>query len=134
MQTIEIRSAKVTFDKEKTKAYRTAFNQPCDCLYCRNYYREVGKNSELVAFLSNFGIDYSHTEEVFSWDVEKKRLSLIHCIGHYGVFGRLEAEDFAFEDFGVKISFQSNAMAPCDREEEYFWICVEGDISCEADP
>lgn len=50
MQTIEIRSAKVTFDKEKTKAYRTAFHQPCD------------------------------------------------------------------------------------REEEYFWICVEGDISCEADP
>lgn len=30
MQTIEIRSAKVTFDKEKTKSYRTAFNQPCD--------------------------------------------------------------------------------------------------------
>lgn len=50
MQTIEIRSAKVTFDKEKTKAYRTAFHQPCD------------------------------------------------------------------------------------REEEYFRICVEGDISCEADP
>ena len=57
LQTFEINSAKIIFDKEKTKANCTDFNKPCDCQYCRNYYKNLKENFELlclqnVAFMS----------------------------------------------------------------------------------
>lgn len=128
LQTVEINSAKITFDKEKTKAYRTAINNPCDCQDCRNYYKHIESNKELIEFLNAFGIDFTCTEEVFSWDLGNDNESLIHHEGYYGVFGRIEGEEFDFEKFGVKIIFQKGASVPCDRTGEYFWICVEGEF------
>ena len=109
LQTIEINSVKIIFDKEKTKEHRTAMNNPCDCLDCRNYCKHVENNSELVEFLSGFGIDYNYTGEVFSWDLGNDKDSLIHHEGYYGVFGKIEGEEFDFEKFGVKIIFQKGA-------------------------
>ena len=128
LQTVEINSVKITFDKEKTKEYRTDFNKPCDCQNCRNYYKHIEENKKLVEFLSEFGIDYNCTEEVFSWDLGNDEDSLIHHEGYYGVFGEIEVEEFDFEMFGVKIAFQKGASVPCDRTGEYFWICIEGDL------
>ncbi|MDD6313168.1 MAG: hypothetical protein PUB08_06910 [Firmicutes bacterium] len=128
LKTIEINSIKLEFDKEKTKEYRTIFNMPCDCQNCRNYYEHVKNNFELVEYLSGFGIDFNCTEEVFSWNWGDDNDSLIHHEGYYGVFGRIEGEEFDFEKFGVKISFQKCASVPCDRTGEYFWICIEGDF------
>ena len=78
--------------------------------------------------MSGFGVDYNCTEEVFSWDLENDKDSLIHHEGYYGVFGKIEGEEFEFEKFGVKITFQKGASVPCDRTGEYFWICIEGDL------
>ena len=127
-QTIEINSVKITFDREKTKEYRTDFNKPCDCQNCRNYYKHLENNKELIEFLLNFGIDYNCTEEVFSWDWENDYSSLIHHEGYYGVFGKIEGDEFDFKKFGVKITFQKGASVPCDRTGEYFWICIENDF------
>ena len=129
-QTIEINSVKITFDKEKTKGHRTEFNKPCCCQDCRNYYKHIENNSELVEFLSGFGIDYNCTEEVFSWDLENNNEPLIHHEGYYGVFGEFEGEEFYFEKFGVKITFAKGACVPCDRHGhgEYFWIYIEADF------
>ena len=44
LQTVEINSVKITFDKEKTKEYRTDFNKHSDCQDCRNYYRHIENN------------------------------------------------------------------------------------------
>ena len=128
VQIVEIHSVNVIFDKDKTKEYRTGFNKPCDCQDCRNYYKHIGNNKELVEFLNGFGIDYDCTEEVFSWEWGNESDSLIHHEGYYGVFGKIEDEDFDFEKFGLKISFQKGATVPHDRTGEYFWICVEGDF------
>ena len=53
---------------------------------------------------------------------------MIHHEGYYGVFGKIEGEEFEFQKFGVKITFQKGASVPCDRTGEYFWICIEGDL------
>ena len=128
LQKIEINSVKIIFDKEKTKEHRTAMNNPCECQDCRNYYKHIERNKELVEFLNNFGIDYYCTEEVFSWDLENDNNALIHHEGYYGVFGKIEGEEFDFEKFGVKITFQKGAFVPGDRTGEFFWICIEGDF------
>ena len=125
LQSVEINSAKIAFDKEKTKEYSTDFNKPCDCQNCRNYYKHIEKNKKLVEFLSGFGVDYNCTEEVFSCDLGNDEESLIHHEGCYGVFGKIEGEEFDFERFGVKITFQKGASVPRDRTGEYFWICIE---------
>lgn len=128
LQTIEINSIQIQFDKDKTKKYGTSFNKPCDCQDCRNYYENIKNNSELIEFLRGFGIDYNCTEEVFSWNLGNNDDSLIHHEGYYGVFGRIEGEEFDYEKFGVKLSFQKRACVPCDRTGEYFWICIENDF------
>lgn len=128
LKTIEINNVKIFFDKDKTKDYRTDFNKPCDCQDCRNYYKHIQNNDELVEFLNSFGIDCNCTEEVFSWDLGDDINSLIHHEGYYGVFGKIEGEEFNFEKYGVKIAFQKGASVPCDRTGEYFWICIEGEF------
>ncbi len=128
LKTIEINSVKITFDIDKTKEYRTDFNKPCDCQDCRNFYKHIESNTELVDFLCEFGIDYNCTEEVFSWDWGNDTKSLIHHEGYYGIFGKLD-NDFSFEKYGVKIIFSKEASVPCDRSGEHFFIKIEGDFS-----
>lgn len=129
LQSTEINQTRIIFDREKTKEYRTEFNKPCDCQNCRNFYKHIENNTELTCFLRGFGIDYRCDEDVFSWDWGDDINSLVHHEGYYGVFGSIEGEDFDFEMYGVKISFQKVASVPNDRTGEFFWICIEGDFS-----
>lgn len=128
LQAIEINSFKIVFDRDKTKEYRTDFNKPCTCQDCRNYYKYIQNNPELVEFLSGLGIDYNCTEEVFSWDLGNDEDSLIYYEGYYGVFGKIESDKFVLDKYGVKITFVKDACVPCDRTGEYFWVCIEGDF------
>lgn len=54
MQSIEINSIKVIFDKEKTQKNITPYNEPCDCQYCKNFYKNMEANAELVEFIPLF--------------------------------------------------------------------------------
>jgi len=126
-QVMEIHGIQITFDAEKTAKHRTEMNKPCDCQDCRNYYKHIEKNPELIAFLSGFGVDYYCAEEVLSWDLGNDNDPLIHHEGYYGVFGKIEGDEFDFEKFGVKITFQKGASVPCDRTGAFFWICISGD-------
>lgn len=123
VQTIEINSVKITFDKEKTKQYRTEWNEPCACQDCRNFYKNMEQNTELVAFLSSFGIEIPYAEDILSFDIEPS----IRSEAYYGVFGCIEAE-FSIRKYGVTVSFQNEASVPCDRTGAYFWIVVESDF------
>lgn len=128
LQSIVINSVQITFDKDKTKEYRTNYNNPCECQNCRNYYKNIENNGALLEFLSDFGIDYKYTEEVFSWDLGNNSDSLIHHEGYYGVFGRIEGDGFSTEKFGTKIIFAKSANIPHDRQGDYFWICIDADF------
>ena len=125
LETKEINSVKIIFDKEKTIEYRA---NSCICQYCRNFYKHIENNTELVAFLNDFGIDYKCDDDVFSWDWGNDKDSLIHHEGYYGVWGRIEGDDFEFEKYGVKMTFQKKASLPYDRPDECFWIRIEGDF------
>ena len=47
LETKEINSVKIIFDKEKTIEYR---DNSCICQYCRNFYKHIENNTELVRF------------------------------------------------------------------------------------
>lgn len=128
MQTIKINGVSIIFDREKTNRHRTEINSPCECDYCRNYYKNMSNNIDLVDFLESFGVDYNYCEEIFSWDLGNDKDSLIHHEGHYCIFGKIEGDEFEFERFGVKIAFSNLVPAPCDGNDEHFWLSVKGDF------
>jgi len=132
-QTMELNAVEISFDRERTKLHRTIYNEPCDCQECRNFYQYIVGNMELVSFLSSFGVDYDHAEEVMSFDVGDDADSQIHHVAYYAVFGRVEKEiKLEYDQFGVDITFEKAATGPydrtainTDREDPYFWIIVE---------
>ena len=128
MQSIEINSIKVIFDKEKTQKNITLYNEPCDCQYCKNYYKYMEVNAELREFLSQFGIDYIRCEEVMSYDLGEDKDSFIHSMAYYDVFGKIEKE-FSKQEEDYSISFQANTNVNVGhKEEEYFWIVIDAVI------
>lgn len=128
MKAVEINGIKFTFDKEKTMNHRTDYNKPCDCQNCRNFYKNLENNTELLKFLADFGVDYNFAEEVLSRQEYRNNEPYIHSEGYYGVEGTFDGDYLSFERFGVKIHFLKDECVPHDREDEYFFIEVEGDF------
>jgi hypothetical protein len=127
-QTKTINSIEISFDKEQTSNYQKESSEPCDCRYCRNYYSNIKKNTELTQFLRNFGLNYNFSEEIFSFDSNEDK-TLIHHKGCYAVFGKINGEDFSFEDYGVEITFEKGASIPSSRKSDFFWINIEADFT-----
>ena len=128
MQTITLENTTIVFDREKSLNYKTENNSPCSCQDCRNYYENIKNNPELISFLSGLGVDYNRPEGVFSYDIGEDADSPIHSTAYYGVFGKIEGDEVNFQKFGVNISFEKGASVPNDREDESFWVAVEGDF------
>ena len=129
LQTIEINSAKITFDKEKTKTYRTEYNKPCDCQDCRNYYKNIENNIGLVNFLADFGVDYSRAEEIMPVDLGNEKESLINYSAYYCVVGSISKEvSIKKEDFSVSFGVSSNINVGHEITDDYFFIVVDIDL------
>ena len=129
LQTIEINSAKITFDKEKTKSYRTEYNKPCDCQDCRNYYKNIENNVGLVNFLADFGVDYSRAEEIMPVDLGNEKESLINYSAYYCVVGSISKEvSIKKEDFSVSFGVSSNINVGHEITDDYFFIVVDIDL------
>ena len=129
LQTIEINSAKITFDKEKTKTYRTEYNKPCDCQDCRNYYKNIENKIGLVNFLADFGVDYSRAEEIMPVDLGNEKESLINYSAYYCVVGSISKEiSVKKEDFSVSFGVSSNINVGHEIADDYFFIVVDIDL------
>ena len=128
VQTITHEITTIVFDREKSINYKTEYNSPCSCQECRNYNENIKTNPELISFLSNFGVDYNRPEEVFSCDIDEDADSPINSTAYYGVFGKIQDDEVHIQKFGVSISFEKGSFVPNDREDECFWIVVEGNF------
>lgn len=128
MQTLTFENTTLVFDREKSINHKTENNSPCSCQDCRNYNENIKNNPELISFLSGLGVDFNRPEEVFSYDIGEDADSLINSTAYYGVFGKIEGDEVHIQKFGVNISFEKGASVPNDREDEFFWVVVEGDF------
>lgn len=129
LQTIEINSVKILFDKEKTREHRTVFNTPCDCQDCRNYYKNLRDKFELIDFLANFGIDYSRAEEIMPFDLGNKKESLIKYCAYYCVVGSISNEiSIKKENYSISFGNSSNINIGHEITDGYFFIVVDIDL------
>lgn len=126
LQTIEINSDKIIFDKDKTRAHLTDFNNSCDCQDCRNYYKNLENNVELIDFLADFGVDYSRAEEIMPIDLGNEKESLINYSAYYCVAGSISNEIFIKkENYSVSFGISSNINVGHEISDEYFFIVID---------
>lgn len=126
LQTIEINNVAINFDREKTLANRTDNNQPCDCQNCRNYYHIIGQNTDLIEFLTGFGLDYQRPEEVIPFEMGDEKDSLIWYNTYYCVVGSIDKE-FQWEQEDYTIFFHADSHVNVGREvtDKFFFIEVD---------
>lgn len=134
LQKIEINNVTIFFDKEKTQKNQTEYNQPCGCQDCKNYYKNIESNIELLGFLGEFGIDYLRAEEIMSFDLDDKIDSLICYRAYYSVVGKLDSEFCTNKDmFSASFETKNNADVKNinvghDISEDYFFIVIDIDL------
>ena len=129
LQTIEINSVKITFDKEKTKSNCTDFNMPCDCQDCRNYYKNIQNNKELLDFLDSFGIDFLRPEEICPYELGNAKDSLIKYNAYYSVIGHINKElSIKKEDYSVSFDISSNVNVGHEITDKFFFIVIDIDL------
>ena len=129
LQKIEINNVTILFNKEKTQNNQTDYNRPCDCQDCRNYYKNIENNNELIEFLTGFGVDYLRAEEIMPIDLGNEKESLINYSAYYCVVGSIsKVISIKKEDFSVSFGFSSNINVGHEISDDYFFIVVDIDL------
>ena len=126
LQEIIINKVRILFDKEKTQSNKTDYNRPCDCQDCRNYYKNIENNNELIEFLTGFGVDYLRAEEIMPYDLGNEIDPLIYYRAYYSVVGSLDSEfSTNKETFSVSFEMQNNVNVGHEISEDYFFIVID---------
>lgn len=125
MKTIHKDEYVFTVDIKKTKDYYKTHSL-CECDYCRNYYTQIkGKFPKLEAFLSDFGIDISKPDHIFSVELDN---SLDYISVEYTVCGKIVAigknEMDIYDHQLLNIKITDGFVSPNEQISNYFTISV----------
>lgn len=104
---------KYTVDVQATAAYADKYNEPCDCIYCRNYEKAfVAAYPEVIKILQKFGITVGRPLEVIDcfWnDTKNKR----QYESYYSIKGELFEDQLIIYDKDAVITlYHSGTDAP----------------------
>ena len=125
-QEMIINKFRILFDKEKTQNNQTDYNRPCDCQDCRNYYKNIENNEELIDFLTGFGINYLRPEEITPYNLGNEKDSLIYYRAYYSVVGVLDSKFCVNkESFSASFETQNNINVGHEISEDYFFIVID---------
>ena len=123
--TIRVDEYAFCVDVEKTREYYKN-HALCDCANCRNFYAQVrGKLPKLDEFLTQFGVDISHPDEI--WSVETDD-GIDYISADYTVCGRVEEMgkyeiDLHDEQF-LSVIVTNGFTSPNEQTGEYFTLSV----------
>lgn len=125
MTTIQKDEHVFSVDIEKTKEYYKTHSL-CDCVYCCNYYAQVKERfPKLDVFLSEFGVDISKPDEIFSVEMDDY-IDYINV--DYTVCGKTETVgkyEFDIQDnLSLSITITDGSVSPNEQTEEHFTISV----------
>lgn len=125
MTTIKKENYTFSVDTEMTREYYETHSL-CDCENCRNYYTQIkDRFPKLGMFLSEFGVDISKPDEIFSFEMEE-------CVDYinvdYTVCGRIEemgeCDIDIYEDLPVKVAVTDGFNSPNEQTGDYFTLSV----------
>ena len=125
MTTIKIDEYTFSVDIEKTREYYKTHSL-CDCASCRNFYAQArGKLPKLDEFLTQFGVDISHPDEILSVETED---GIDYISADYTVCGRVEEMgkyeiDLHDEQF-LSVIVTDGFTSPNEQTGEYFTLSV----------
>ena len=123
--TIRVDEYAFSVDVEKTREYYKT-HALCNCANCRNFYAQVrGKLPKLDEFLTQFGVDISHPDEI--WSVETDD-GIDYISADYTVCGRVEEMgkyeiDLHDEQF-LSVIVTDGFTSPNEQTGEYFTLSV----------
>ena len=125
MKTIQVNEYVFSVDVEKTKAYYQTHSL-CNCECCLNFYAQIEeKLPKLADFLSEFGIDISRPDEIYSVEMDNYidyiQVDYTAC-GNIETMGKFEIdiEDNLF----LSIVIVDGFVSPNEQTEAYFTISV----------
>lgn len=112
-------------DVEKTQDYYKTHSL-CDCGCCRNYYAQVkNRLPKLEQFLSEFGVDISRPDEIFSVEMDD---SIDYLNVDYTVCGSVQSmgeyEIDIYDDLFLSCIITNGYASPNQQTGAYFTISV----------
>lgn len=126
MEEVIINNCKFLVDKEATAGYVTEFNAPCDCSFCRNYFKAVQSIPCVINFLNMFNVNVNRPEECMLLDIDFKTKTLLYSVW-YSVTGKAEQSTKVQLSAGAaaEISLVNNEFSPNTKHDNnYFLICL----------
>ena len=126
MTTIKIDEYTFFVDVEKTREYYKTHSL-CDCASCRNFYAQVrGKLPKLDEFFTQFGVDISRPDEI--WSVEADN-GVNYITTDYTVCGRVEKmgkyEIDLYDEQFLSVVVTDGFTSPNEQTGEYFTLSVD---------
>lgn len=117
----------IIFDKEYTYKYRDKYNEQCDCEQCI-LFRSMFLNEykEVVAFLSQYGVDIDFPLEIMDDGIDAKTLKRNYTV-YYAVKGQLPKDKMSISISNIDITMRNDVVAKeaysnTDMKPPYFVI------------
>ena len=126
MTTIKIDEYTFSVDVEKTREYYKTHSL-CDCASCRNFYAQArGKLPKLDELLTQFGVDISRPDEIWSVEADDH---IDYISTDYTACGRVEEMgkyeiDLNDEQF-LSVVVTDGFTSPNEQTGEYFTLSVD---------
>lgn len=126
IETLTIDNCICYVDKEATANFISESNAPCDCSYCRNYFKAIQDATVVQNFLNLFGINVERPEECMYLESDYKT-NTMHYIVWYAVTGAIEKNSkiILAKDIEAEISIPSHFDPNTDHDDKYFWVCID---------
>lgn len=126
MTTIKIDEYTFSVDVEKTREYYKT-HALCDCASCRNFYAQArGKLPKLDELLTQFGVDISRPDEIWSVEADDH---IDYISTDYTVCGRVEEmgkyEIDLYDEQFLSVVVTDSFTSPNEQTGEYFTLSVD---------
>lgn len=127
LEEVVVNGVRFLVDKNATSQYITQHNKPCNCAYCRNYFKAIQEIHSVLSLLNRFQVNVGRPEECMELETNFDTNMLFYYVW-YSVSGKATQK--------VVVDLSDDIVAeiypPADEQyapntgqtENYFWISL----------
>lgn len=87
LEEVVVNGVSFLVDKNATSQYITQYNEPCDCTYCRNYFKAIQEARSVLNLLNAFQVNVGRPEECMELETNFDTKMLFYYVW-YSVSGK----------------------------------------------